>query len=191
MGFLRSILRFFGLSGEARVRVRAPGIEITILGDPRRVRWVLDAVKLELERNPRYRSLPDRARFRKEGNPRNVVQPTELDEKDSPYAVPGAMVIPVRGRVETEEEPTDAPREHTLSNEVVEWSSEGSFEIAEEETPADFENPFGSEETVNDSRPDRPSILPRRLTPDIRPTEEIEAYTEARVRRASSDPDHG
>ena len=63
--------------------MRAPGIEVTITGDPELVRQVLEAVKAELAQKKRGREDP---RARPALGP--AVRPTALDELDSPYAIP-------------------------------------------------------------------------------------------------------
>ena len=101
----KDILRFFGLTNDTRVHVSAPGVDVMITGEPERVRHLLGVVKSELEK-PGRRGLQDGRRF-KTGRASQVVQPTELDEMDSPYALPeaDAMVKPV-----LEEHPTDEVR---------------------------------------------------------------------------------
>jgi hypothetical protein len=63
--------------------VRAPGLEVTITGEPELVKQVLEAVKAELAQKRRPR---DDARPRPALGP--AVRPTALDELDSPYAIP-------------------------------------------------------------------------------------------------------
>ena len=88
MSLWRSILRWFGLHREARVQITAPGIEVTLAGDPTQVRALMGVIRTELERKARR----DRRNKRNEGQ---IVRPTELDEMDSPYALPEAVVMPV------------------------------------------------------------------------------------------------
>ena len=97
MGLWKSILRSLGLSNDARVRISTPDIEVTLSGDPEKVRLLLGVVRHELEMNPRLlvRSTPSPKRRRGIPVVSQVVQPTELDEMDSPYALPEAVVLPV------------------------------------------------------------------------------------------------
>jgi hypothetical protein len=108
VGLWRSILRALGLSNDARVRISAPDIEVTLTGDPEKVRALLGVVRHELEKNPRFlvRSKGQRRGGRRGGGratPSQVVQPTELDEMDSPYALPEAVVLPVPDEDVTDE----------------------------------------------------------------------------------------
>jgi hypothetical protein len=124
-----------GLSGDARVHISAPGIDVVITGDPEQVRSLLGIVKYELERNARWKErrgpapqvapaiaapaappadAPRRAstRARRPGGPRGsqMVLPTELDEMDSPYALPDALVMPVEDTTGEHERETPGER---------------------------------------------------------------------------------
>ncbi len=107
MSFWRDMLRVLGLSNDARVQISAPGIDVVITGEPLQVRALLGVVKNELERSAR--------RPQKVLRTSQIVQPTELDEMDSPYALPeaDALVQPVaEGDPPTEEaeaKPAAAP----------------------------------------------------------------------------------
>lgn len=108
MGLWKDILRAFGLSDEVRVRIDAPGIDVVLTGDPHRVRALLSVVRQELEKNPEMLKKPSRSRRRRArppgaASPSQIVQPTELDEMDSPYALPEAVVMPVRDEDVTDE----------------------------------------------------------------------------------------
>lgn len=101
MRLWKAILRALGLSDEARVRISAPGIDVELTGDPEKVRAVLSVVRQELEK-PRMLTRGRRAERgrRRTLHPMSardsqVVRPTELDEMDSPYALPEAVVMPV------------------------------------------------------------------------------------------------
>jgi hypothetical protein len=118
LGVWKSLLRIFGLNDDAQVRINASGIDVVITGDPRKVRAMLGVVRQELENNPkllpqgshsrrRYPRNPQRAR------PSQMVQPTELDELDSPYALPEARVMPVADDDVTAERSN--PRHHNAS----------------------------------------------------------------------------
>lgn len=119
MGLWKSILRSLGLSNDARVRISTPDIEVTLSGDPEKVRLLLGVVRHELEMNPRLlvRATPSPKRRRGMPVVSQVVQPTELDEMDSPYALPEAVVLPVpdedvtdeRGRVRLAAVPAPSP----------------------------------------------------------------------------------
>jgi hypothetical protein len=115
LGLWRDLLRVLGLSSDARVHISAPAIDVVITGDPEQVRALLLVVKHELERSARWKDrLPDGKRPAKHGRSqslsdpkrpqltpsRQYVQPSELDEMDSPYALPDPLVMPV-------DEPTD------------------------------------------------------------------------------------
>jgi hypothetical protein len=131
VGLWRALLRLLGLSGDARVHVSAPGVDVVITGDPDQVRALLVVVKHELERNARLkdresrrttrRSRPLAMETRRSQHPQQqltpsrasqFVQPTELDEMDSPYALP-ELVKPVE---DTDESP---PEETTPSRELI------------------------------------------------------------------------
>jgi hypothetical protein len=98
LGLWRDILRVLGLTTDTRVHISAPGIDVIITGEPDQVRHLLSVVKHELER------VAVRADRKKIGEGQ-VVRPTELDEMDSPYALPEAeeMVMPVRKEEITDE----------------------------------------------------------------------------------------
>lgn len=102
-----------GLTADARVRVRAPGIEVVLTGDPEIVRAVLSAVKSEISRNSSRKRLESQARPTAEKIPArvpalavvqgqpleqlsdsNIVLPSDLDEMDSPYAIPDHHTLP-------------------------------------------------------------------------------------------------
>ena len=113
MNWLRKLLTLMGLTRDARVNIRAPGIDVTILGDPDRVRQMLGVVKNELERTHRRRRADSRARTPLPAGSvpapvittrdSQVVRPAELDEMDSPYAIP-------------EHHPVDDPPEPTTDD---------------------------------------------------------------------------
>ena len=112
MGLFRGILRWFGFHREARVQITAPGIEVTLAGDPTQVRALMGVIRTELERKAR------RDRRLNKVNEREVVRPTELDEMDSPYALPEAVVMPVG----EEERSGERPRLVAMSTrERSEW----------------------------------------------------------------------
>lgn len=105
MGLWKDFLRVLGLTSDARVHISAPGIDVVITGEPEQVRALLSVVKYELERSTRWRDRDPKKEKAKltpstshEGRPPrapNYVQPTELDEMDSPYALPEPLVMPV------------------------------------------------------------------------------------------------
>lgn len=66
------------------MHITAPGIDVTLAGEPRRVRQLLDIITEALEAAPRG---PASRGPLPEGQ---VVEPSELDETDSPYALPEA-----------------------------------------------------------------------------------------------------
>jgi hypothetical protein len=149
-----------GLSEDARVRVRAPGIEVIITGDPDTVRSVLSAVKAEIGRSSNRRRgesviappgpAPQAAapapavvqgrqggRRRKKGSVSQVVRPTDLDEMDSPYAIPEHVPAPTQDETET---PADGlPAERTMNVDGMIVSSEDDPEP--EPTAVDLRNP--------------------------------------------------
>lgn len=86
MPWWRKFLALLGLTDDARVHVRASGIDVVITGDPKLVRRVLEAVRDELEGR--------RKKSKKGGLPvkfdtdSHMVLPSELDDMDSPYIIP-------------------------------------------------------------------------------------------------------
>ena len=133
MGPWRSILRWFGLQREARVQITAPGIEVTLAGDPAQVRSLMGVIRAELERKAR------RDRRMTKAADSQIVRPTELDEMDSPYAFPEAVVMPVpddepsearrarRAEMTSEEPPTLPP---PLSASDVHLTTDPSLQVA-------------------------------------------------------------
>jgi hypothetical protein len=113
LGLWRDILRVLGLTNDARVHISAPGIDVVITGDPEQVRSLLGVVKHELERSAARREITGR---RKTSRSSQYVRPTELDEMDSPYVLPEAMVVPVEDtsaelmRTPVDEETVDEPK---------------------------------------------------------------------------------
>ena len=101
MDWWRKLVAILGLSTDARVNVRARGIDVTIIGDADEVRSMLEVVKGELENRHRRRL---RARAGSIGitttgmdslnTDSQVVRPSELDEMDSPYAIPEHRTVP-------------------------------------------------------------------------------------------------
>lgn len=87
------------------MNVRAPGIAVTIVGERDQAKRVLLVVKEELERNHRRRVI-ERARSTSRmpssvrivepvlATDSQVVRPTDLDEMDSPYAIPEHRTMP-------------------------------------------------------------------------------------------------
>ena len=112
MSVWRSILRWFGLHQEFRVQITAPGIEVTLAGDRRQVQALMGVIRNELERKAR--------RERRQANldSGQMVRPTELDEMDSPYALPEAVVVPV-----TDDEPSEDRGTRLLAMPVQEPST--------------------------------------------------------------------
>ncbi|MEL6189251.1 MAG: hypothetical protein AAFU79_31905 [Myxococcota bacterium] len=78
-----AIKRWLGLTRETRAYISAPGIDVVITGEPHRVRVLLGVVTAALERA----ELPART------DP-SVVEPSELDDRDSPYSIPRAPARP-------------------------------------------------------------------------------------------------
>ncbi len=118
MGLWRDILRVLGLTNDARVQISAPGIDVVITGDPEQVRQLLGVVKHELERSAARREVAEGRR--KTVGTGQVVRPTELDEMDSPYVLPEAMVLPVEDttgelvRTPVDEDTVDEPRHRSV-----------------------------------------------------------------------------
>lgn len=113
MRFWRSLLRLLGLSMEARVKVSAPGIDVVLTGERELVRSTLAIVKEHLERqaDAAVGALPaGNGRHRADANRpgalgqdtmrisaprlRNYIEPSELDDEDSPYVVADAVLVP-------------------------------------------------------------------------------------------------
>ena len=96
MNTWRKLLGMLGLSKDARVQVRSQDIEVTIFGEPEKVRRMLEVVKNGLESDHRARRLKSRSPSGRRvhstsGQPSTdsqVVRPSDLDEQDSPYAIP-------------------------------------------------------------------------------------------------------
>lgn len=91
MNFTRRFLAFFGLSKDARVNMRTDDIEVTIVGNPKQVQIVLEAVRSSLENillEPGHARFAEVQDLHHSNTESLVVLPTELDEKDSPYAIP-------------------------------------------------------------------------------------------------------
>ncbi|MFO0725999.1 MAG: hypothetical protein U1E65_19600 [Myxococcota bacterium] len=161
MPWWRKLLALLGLSEDARVRVRAPGIEVIITGDPDTVRSVLSAVKAEIGRSSSRRrgesvisppaaspAAPAPApaaaaaqardgKRRKKGSVSQVVRPTDLDEMDSPYAIPEH--VPAQAHDETETPADGLPAERTMNVDGMIVSSEDDPEP--EPTAVDVRNP--------------------------------------------------
>ncbi len=86
MPWWRKFLALLGLTDDARVHVRASGIDIVITGEPKLVRRVLEAVKEELEgRRKRSKKGVLPVKFDTDSH---MVLPSELDDMDSPYIIP-------------------------------------------------------------------------------------------------------
>lgn len=93
MQWWRKMLAILGVSSDARVNIRARGIDVTIIGDPAEVKAMLDAVKRHLETRHRKKALGARSGSldpseRVLNTDSQVVRPSDLDEMDSPYAIP-------------------------------------------------------------------------------------------------------
>lgn len=86
MPWWRKFLALLGLTDDARVHVRASGIDIVITGDPKLVRRVLEAVREELEgRRKKSKKGVIPVKFDTDSH---MVLPSELDDMDSPYIIP-------------------------------------------------------------------------------------------------------
>jgi hypothetical protein len=85
----KKFLAMLGLTDDARVHVRAKGIDVVITGDPKLVRRVLEAVRSELENRGRKKRTPASSnKDIKWETDSHMVLPSELDEMDSPYIIP-------------------------------------------------------------------------------------------------------
>lgn len=93
------MLRWLGLSSETRAHISAPGIDVVLSGEPRKVRHLLKVVTSALEAAVSEEERLARIRL---STPSQVVRPSDLDEMDSPYAMPGLKPLGVGS------EPTDA-----------------------------------------------------------------------------------
>lgn len=79
-------MALLGLTDDARVHVRANGIDVVITGDPKLVRRVLEAVRDELEgRRKKSKRINGPIKFDTDSH---MVLPSELDDMDSPYIIP-------------------------------------------------------------------------------------------------------
>ena len=91
MNLKRRLLALLGLSNDAKVNVRTEDVDVTILGSPEQVQAVLEAVRGSLEQilaGKSGRRLSDPEASFGLNTESLIVRPTELDEKDSPYAIP-------------------------------------------------------------------------------------------------------
>lgn len=164
MGLWRDFLRVLGLSGDARVHVSAPGIDVVITGEPEQVRNLLGVVKYELERSARWRdrvpqpagapAIAEGARrgvsLRSAGRTPQYVQPTELDEMDSPYALPDPLVMPVedttgeRARPEARERSRlEGARAHELRDRARSESIRAAQQDARDRSKIEAHRPEG------------------------------------------------
>ncbi len=126
-----AIKRWFGFHRQARIQITAPGVEVTLVGEPSEVRALLGVIRTELERRARRDH-----RLRKGHD--DVVQPTELDEADSPYALPEAVVVPVA------DESAHTRRDPRRARLVAMTAREG--QVTRAPTPALASEPFGPED---------------------------------------------
>ncbi len=151
MSMFRRLLRTLGLSSDARVHINAPGIDVVITGDPDKVRAMFGAVKNELERQARPAVAPSSPKKPVFGlgagaldKPRRaasskMVRPTELDDMDSPYALPEARVVPVESARPYDQADTDekqrqeAPGAATLQRLVQDLEATRKKQRADEE----------------------------------------------------------
>lgn len=201
MPWWRKLLALLGLTEDARVRVRAPGIEVVITGDPEIAKNVLSVVKAEIARQSSRRrgesvmaspsrggaaalpgpsnnastapppgpaqqaaaGSPQSARAagggggggrsgKKKAGHSQVVRPTDLDEMDSPYAIPEH--IPLEDVSETPAEGFAAER--TLNVDGMIESARDDDEPEPEPTAVDVAGPQQS--------------LPPTLIPEIAPS---------------------
>ncbi len=197
MPWWRKLLALLGLTEDARVRVRAPGIEVVITGDPDIAKNVLSVVKAEIARQSSRRrgesvmaspsrggGLPapnnavptvpppapaqpaaqqsarpaaagaattGRSGKKKPGHSQ-VVRPTDLDEMDSPYAIPEH--IPLEDVSETPAEGFASERTLNVDNMIE--SARDDDEPEPEPTAVDVAGPQQS--------------LPPTLIPEIAPS---------------------
>lgn len=116
----------FGGSPKAKAHVSAPGIDVVIRGDPRSVHRLLRVVRQSLEDWSAEAARPMPAR----GS--NVVQPRELDEQDSPYALPEAAQLNddrLKEVAALRVPDTEPPSDHTAID-----APEGWFDRSDEAT---------------------------------------------------------
>ena len=185
MSLWRSILRWLGIYREARVQITAPGIEVTLAGEPSQVRALMGVIRTELERKAR------RDRRMNTVDSSQVVRPSELDEMDSPYALPEAVVVPV-----PEEERAEERRARLIAMPAPKTGWPGAPPpVSAQAVPyppvAEPEDSFGAEdESVQTALTAHPGDAP---TPPI--AEGVRAVTPAEIdtlevdRRKSSGPD--
>lgn len=136
MRWWRKVLAVFGLSNDARINVRASDIEVVITGDRELVHAVLEVVRVEIER---LQLLKKRRATLAPGQglvTDSLIVPTELDDMDSPYAIPEHRVAEDSGSGLT---PTPQPREdlETLPTKVGQPDEE-------EVTPSEGSRPPGA-----------------------------------------------
>jgi len=168
----RKLLALLGLTEDARVRVRAPGIEVIITGDPDLAKKVLAVVKQEIAHQssrrrgdsvmaspaqqaqaqqpqmPRQMAAPQPqasgGRNKKKAGHSQVVRPSELDEMDSPYAIPEHA--PMNNDNENNETPADGlAAEMTMNVDgMIEHSRDDNDEPPSEATAVDVASPASS-----------------------------------------------
>lgn len=120
MNSWRKLLALLGLSTDARVHVRARGIDVVITGEPELVRHLLGTVTTEIEAWRRRekegrRGIPGRTK-RKPKTVSEVVRPSDLDDMDSPYAIPEHRTVPpAAGAAGSEPLDSVTPIEHETS----------------------------------------------------------------------------
>lgn len=148
MPWWRKLLALLGLTADARVRVRSAGIEVVITGDPDMVRAVLHVVKTEIGKHgstrrggSQARPLAERVPTRAPGavaviqgkpiveaSDSNIVLPSDLDEMDSPYAIPEHRTVPPEDP-ETPIEGTAALRESKTVSDLTRPDDEPEPEL--------------------------------------------------------------
>ena len=82
----RLLRRWLGLTAETRVTIEAPGVDVVVTGEPRKVRKLLAVLTRALEADEAAPAPRPRVPASK------LVLPTDLDEMDSPYAFPVGAV---------------------------------------------------------------------------------------------------
>ncbi|MBI4816878.1 MAG: hypothetical protein HY791_11500 [Deltaproteobacteria bacterium] len=171
MRWWRKLLTVLGLSNDARIHVRASDIEVTITGEPELVRQVLEVVRSEIERHQvkkRRATLAPGAMI-PSGVPSpsmmapptdSLIVPAELDDMDSPYAIPEHRPADQQSQSESSDD-TGSGRRDDLETEPTRVGEDGGGFDATTQPP--FEDPpqrFGEEITSSSSRPESASRRP-------------------------------
>lgn len=149
-----------GRSPRARARLRTEGLDVVIQGEPAAVHRLVKTVRRAMEAEVQVQ-----AATRRTSAP--VVQPRELDEADSPYALPEAAQLRDRQHLKPVEIPaepdTEPPQERTTVDAPEGWLER-------------------TEEAAFSTDPSEPEVWPR-VEVSPRPAQVRDEHTERLPRR--------